>query len=665
MGTSQKQHKHINFLMHNCRIIMLLSSLLFINMTGCGLFSAIAGDNKSSTNAAVDEANTERKHHPLFYAESAADVRAIIAKKGKWAPFHNNDWSPVHEAAKKGNAEVVKELLAAGPKFLYYGSLYTKVSEEYCDLSNDDFHSTGLCSKNRNYPWLPLEVAVFCGKTNVVKVLLTIDPTLINTRGDACSSSLIYYATQKGNPDIVKALIDAGADVNGTNKDWRPIHLAAKEGHLDVVKVLIDAGADVNGTDNETPIHIAAKEGHLDIVKALIDAGADLIATGDDGWTPLYYAVNESHSDVVKVLIDAGAGFKLNRNGWTLIHRAAEKGDLNLIKELIAAGADVNGTNNKDETPIHIAAKEGHLDVVKELIDAGADVNAIAFGDEKGWGGYDFITPVTLAMQNRHSDIVKELRALNNADDTTNIENFYKQMEECLESGKPTNEGIERRIIRKLREDKYSDMDDESIKRTKDFNLMFNEEYKSTMNYYNSERVGKRQEACAKINIENFNDSQQLPIIYDYCHGSEVAWLGNIGGHYSENYTQLRPQDLIVDNDKYFTRFYNNKSQSYSFKECIELFRIYTEDYITSKAYFIDRLKQDQDKTAKDAAAVRKKKAGNAKKAKKQQDDAWRNYYYYNYTPRGKCESECNKTYKQNTSSWNTCMGFCKDMRGN
>ncbi len=51
---------------------------------------------------------------------------------------------------------------------------------------------------------------------------------------------------------------------------------AARYGHADVVRLLLDAGADVNAKDewNETALMFAAMSGHEDIVQLLTEAGA-------------------------------------------------------------------------------------------------------------------------------------------------------------------------------------------------------------------------------------------------------------------------------------------------------------------------------------------------------------------------------------------------------
>ena len=84
----------------------------------------------------------------------------------------------------------------------------------------------------------------------------------------------LIEAAARGDEVVVKALIEAGADINKAV----PLCWAAENGHLGVVKALIEAGADINkaDTDNRTPLYRAAARGHEAVVKALIEEGADV-----------------------------------------------------------------------------------------------------------------------------------------------------------------------------------------------------------------------------------------------------------------------------------------------------------------------------------------------------------------------------------------------------
>ena len=55
-----------------------------------------------------------------------------------------------------------------------------------------------------------------------------------------------------------------------------------------------------------TPLYLAAFHDHLDVVKLLLDAGADANKVANDGYTPMYCAVRNS-LEMVELLINSGA----------------------------------------------------------------------------------------------------------------------------------------------------------------------------------------------------------------------------------------------------------------------------------------------------------------------------------------------------------------------
>ncbi|CAG8830153.1 22074_t:CDS:2, partial [Racocetra persica] len=65
------------------------------------------------------------------------------------------------------------------------------------------------------------------------------------------------------------------------------LHWACDRGHLDVVKLLVEKGADINllTTGNETPLHYACISEHLDCARYLYKNGANIIIKDEDGFT--------------------------------------------------------------------------------------------------------------------------------------------------------------------------------------------------------------------------------------------------------------------------------------------------------------------------------------------------------------------------------------------
>ena len=117
----------------------------------------------------------------------------------------------------------------------------------------------------------------------------------------------LLHAVLRGHDDVVKLLLDMGADPNrGTEKGLTPLNLATSKSN--VVRMLLVAGADPNkGNDHGiTPLHGAAGTCHTEIVRLLLDAGADPNAATVTGETPLLWATEHGHEDSVKLLIERG-----------------------------------------------------------------------------------------------------------------------------------------------------------------------------------------------------------------------------------------------------------------------------------------------------------------------------------------------------------------------
>ncbi|CAF4384462.1 unnamed protein product, partial [Rotaria sp. Silwood2] len=272
----------------------------------------------------------------------------------------------------------------------------------------------------------PLFCAVKEGRTDIVKYLLDrgANPRVQNHYG----VSALWIASRKGMLQIVELLLNAGAEThvapfgNQANKlnitGWTPLYAAMKSRKFDVVKLLLKRDADPNAVTKlgSTPFLLASEICDLDIIEACVKAGADLdfAPSGSDadnlnitGQTALFMATLKDRVDIAKFLIGKEADVNVqNRYGISPLLLCAESGNQELVQALIEAGAYVNITPTGDlaeekflagQTPLFGAAKRGHVEICEYLIKNGADVNAVTMTGA---------TPLYTATEEGHLDVV-------------------------------------------------------------------------------------------------------------------------------------------------------------------------------------------------------------------------------------------------------------------
>lgn len=88
------------------------------------------------------------------------------------------------------------------------------------------------------------------------------------------------------------------------------LHRAAYTGQIDVVKDLLDKGADVNEWHGGTPLMSASASGQIDVAKLLIARGANVNTMDTRGASALGYAASSGNTDMIKFLIDHSANIE-------------------------------------------------------------------------------------------------------------------------------------------------------------------------------------------------------------------------------------------------------------------------------------------------------------------------------------------------------------------
>ncbi|WP_034044982.1 ankyrin repeat domain-containing protein [Wocania ichthyoenteri] len=157
-----------------------------------------------------------------------------------------------------------------------------------------------------SYGTSPLFMAVLANSTQGVRILLEASarPNILHPKS---GGTPLFYAAQKKNIEMVKALIKAKANVNkATTRGLTPLFIATVMKENDIIKELLEAGADPNIYDNKTktsPLYIAAENGHFKNLRALLDTGAKIDHQKTDGSTALFIASSKGHAVNVTYLL--------------------------------------------------------------------------------------------------------------------------------------------------------------------------------------------------------------------------------------------------------------------------------------------------------------------------------------------------------------------------
>jgi hypothetical protein len=148
-------------------------------------------------------------------------------------------------------------------------------------------------------------------------------------------------AARKGDAVAVAKLLDEGVDVNTKFRyNATALFYACDHGHLDVVKVLLDRGADMSAKDTFygfTPLMLATspaqtkKPAHTEIAKLLIQKGSP----GKD--EALSSAIQSGDAPLARVILDSGGLTPANLSDALETARTADKADIAAM--LVAAGA--------------------------------------------------------------------------------------------------------------------------------------------------------------------------------------------------------------------------------------------------------------------------------------------------------------------------------------
>ncbi len=223
--------------------------------------------------------------------------------------------------------------------------------------------------------------SLFCAVSNGNKLITEL---LINQQADTNIASdegalPWHIASFKGFIEIMKILAPTILDIDykTTNTEqYTALWLASQQGYVDIVKWLIDKGADINAirqSDGCTALQTAICKEQLQVIEWLVAKGAKVNKADKEEASPLYYSLGYAgqpiQPNIVKFLVSKGADVKQSMyDGDTPLHMACYRANTGAIKLLLDHGASINEVNNDGYTPLHfLVSAENTIEVDTKL----------------------------------------------------------------------------------------------------------------------------------------------------------------------------------------------------------------------------------------------------------------------------------------------------------
>jgi ankyrin repeat protein len=202
------------------------------------------------------------------------------------------------EAIKAGRVDEVKQLVQQNPalKDARDGSGASAVLVATYNMKPDVVNALVELGA-------PIDIfeASVLGKVDRIQEILKSNPARVSEHAPD-GFTPVALASFFGQLAAVKALIAAGADVTAAAKNGlkvQALHAAVAGRNLEIVKAVLDAGADANAQQQAgfRPMHEAGANANRKLAELLLERGADPRLTSDDGKSAIDLARDKGHGE--------------------------------------------------------------------------------------------------------------------------------------------------------------------------------------------------------------------------------------------------------------------------------------------------------------------------------------------------------------------------------
>lgn len=187
---------------------------------------------------------------------------------------------------------------------------------------------------------------------DLIDQMIRLDPH-VDARDDA-GQTLLFFAVNAGDVDLVRTIVALGADVNvKDNNGSSPLSAVGSGPHFPTIFELLvqhGASADVRSAQGFTLLHYAAQRTDFDLADYLLTLGLDVNALDKLGRSPYWVTRSE---EMKRFLVKRGAETNpVDEDGNTVLHIVVRSSSHSSVRRLIEQGADLDARNNDGLRPL-------------------------------------------------------------------------------------------------------------------------------------------------------------------------------------------------------------------------------------------------------------------------------------------------------------------------
>ena len=286
---------------------------------------------------------------PSWFASSTELVKLLISRLPDINRRVHDNMILLNRAAYRGHLEFIRLLLECGADpnvadYDHYNALYVACMEGRLDviqllleldtpykISAKSINNAFFCACEQSFikivryliskgsdvnavdddGSLAIDTAIRRNDIPLAKLLIESGFDVNTMHHEYHDLPLLYLACRPHRADMIKLLLDSGADPNihyggGTTLLIELVRDTCEKraDYTDLITVFLDHGANVNGAHeqlDETPLMIAGAAANIDLVKLLLEHGADVTQVNWKGKSVLDMGRTRSHARVAEL----------------------------------------------------------------------------------------------------------------------------------------------------------------------------------------------------------------------------------------------------------------------------------------------------------------------------------------------------------------------------